>query len=141
MSISGLGKVYEDGETIIAQGDVGDCMFVVQTGRVKVIREDRGSEAQLAILGRGDTFGVMALLDQERRSATVRALGEARVLTVDKRTFLRRVREDPTLAFHTLRSLGDRVRLLSAEVVELRRRLDQDGTATTDSAGADRKEA
>lgn len=141
MSITGLGKLYEDGETIVAQGEVGDCMFVVQVGRVQVVREDAGTEVQLTTLQRGDTFGVMALLDRERRSATVRALGQARVLTVDRRTFLRRVREDPTLAFHTLRSLGDRVRSLSAEVVELRHRLDERGSATAKPAGAERREA
>lgn len=130
MSISGLGKLYEDGETICAQGDVGECMFVVQLGRVRVVREGAGGEEQLAILERGDCFGEMAILDREKRSATVRALGPARVLTVDRRTFLRRAREDPTLAFHTLRSLGTRVRRLSAEVVELRRRLGQQAVAS-----------
>lgn len=140
MSISGLGRLYEDGQTIVAQGDVGDCMFVVQVGCVQVVREDAGGEVQLATLRRGDTFGVMALLDRERRSATVRALGAARVLTVDRRTFLRRVREDPTLAFHTLRSLGDRVRSLSAEVVELRHRLGECAAATAGSTQAQRQE-
>ncbi|MBI5504411.1 MAG: cyclic nucleotide-binding domain-containing protein [Deltaproteobacteria bacterium] len=141
MSISGLGKLYEDGETIVAQGDVGNCMFVVQVGRVQVVRGDAGGEAQLTILQRGDTFGEMAILDHERRSATVRALGQARVLTIDRRTFLRRVREDPTLAFHTLHSMGARVRSLSAEVVELRRRLEQREAASAGAASPQRKEA
>jgi len=134
MSISGLGKLYEDGEVIAQQGDTGDCMFVVQVGRVRVVREGPGGEQQLGILERGATFGEMAIIDREKRSATVRALGPARVLTVDRRTFLRRVREDPTLAFHSLRSLGNRVRSLSAEVVELRRRLGQAATEGIDSA-------
>lgn len=141
MSINGLGKLYGDGETIVAQGDVGDCMFVVQVGRVQVVREGAGGEEKLTTLQRGDTFGEMAILDRERRSATVRALGEARVLTVDRRTFLRRVREDPTLAFHTLRSLGLRVRSLTAEVVELRQRLGHSAAATSGAAPAQRKEA
>ena len=54
------------------------------------------------------------------RSATVRAMGEVRVLTVDRRTFLARVHVDPTLALSILRSMSSRIRRLTVEVVALR---------------------
>jgi CRP/FNR family cyclic AMP-dependent transcriptional regulator len=120
MGTGDLGKTYGDGEIIIRQGDVGDCMYVIQTGQVAVVREDGDQEVHLATLGEGDVFGEMALFDRETRSATVRAVGEARVLTLDKRTFLRRVHEDPSVAFRIVQSMSHRIRQLNDELVRLK---------------------
>ncbi len=124
MSIDGLGKLYGDGETVVRQGDVGNCMFVIQKGSVEVILESPAGAVRLATLTAGDTVGEMAIFDREVRSATVRALGQARILTIDKRAFLRRVQEDPTLAFHILRGFSARIRRLDNEVAELQGQLD-----------------
>jgi CRP-like cAMP-binding protein len=119
MKPSALGKTYGDGEPIARQGEIGECMYVIQQGQVEVVREQDGNEVRLATLGEGDFFGEMALFDRERRSATVRALGEARVLTVDKRTFLRRIHEDPSLAFRIVKGMSQRIRTLDAQVARL----------------------
>ena len=119
-----LGRIYSDGEVIARQGELGDCMFVVQRGRVQIVLEGPdGSETPLGVIEEGDLFGEMAILEKQRRSATARALGEARVLTVDRRTFLRRVKEDPTLALNILRSLSHRIRHMNQELEEARGRL------------------
>ncbi len=120
MSGRGLGKVYRDGEEIVRQNEVGDCMFVIQEGQVEVLSELDDDEFRLGLLGPGDFFGEMAIVEKQARAATVRAVGEARVLTVDKRTFLRRVQEDPTLALNILRTLCQRIRALDTEIAELR---------------------
>lgn len=111
-----LGATYVDGEEIVREGEVGRCMYVIQSGRVEVVRGDDGAVQQLAVLGEGDFFGEMALFGEDERSATVRALGEARVLKVDKRTLLRRIQEDPLLALNLLEALSSRVRRLNDEV-------------------------
>lgn len=111
-----LGKVYGDGAVIIHQGEVGDCMFVIQSGQVEIVRADGGREVRLAVQGEGEFFGEMALVEHETRSATVRAVGEARVLTVDQRTFDRRIREDPSLAYRILQKMSERLRELNASV-------------------------
>lgn len=111
-----LGKIYHDAETIIKQGEQGDCMYVVQEGLVEIIKETDRGEVRLALRGKGEFFGEMAIFEREPRSATVRALGEARVLTIDKKNFLRRVYEDPSLAFHLVQSMSARIRELSTEV-------------------------
>ena len=111
-----LGKVFTDGEVIIQQGDVGDRMYVVQTGSVEVVHESNGEERRLSALTAGDFFGEMALFDKVVRSASVRALGEARVLTIDKRTLLKRISEDHLLAYNLLRSMSTRVRDLNDQV-------------------------
>ena len=76
-----LGKQYADQEIIIKQGDAGNCMYVIQEGRVEVIREGNGTELLLATLEEGDFFGEMAIFEREVRSATVRAKGKAIIAT------------------------------------------------------------
>lgn len=120
MVTGGLGKIYMDGEEIVHQGEVGDCMYVIQTGQAEAIQGKEGKEVRLAVLGEGDVFGEMALFERMPRSATVRALGDVRVLTIDKKTFLRRVHEDPSLAFRILQKLSYRIRELDTELVRLK---------------------
>ena len=120
MKAGELGKIYKDGEIIVRQGDVGDCMYVIQSGQVEVMKEKNGVEMPLTVLREGGIFGEMALLDKEVRSATVRALGEVRILTVDKKTFLRWMSEDPTVAFHVVEMMSKRIRELSEELVKLK---------------------
>jgi len=112
-----LGKVYADREVIISQGESGDCMYVVQGGRVEVLQDSlKGGEQHLAFLEAGDFFGEMAVFEKEIRSATVRAAGEARVLKIDKRALLTRIREDPLLAVNLLKTMSHRIRHLNEEI-------------------------
>ncbi len=122
MTTRELGKVYRDQEIIVQQGDMGDCMYVVQAGQVEVVRQEGDGEIRLAVLGEGDVFGEMALFERETRSATVRSLGEARLLTVDKKTLMRRVHEDPSLAFHIVQGMSRRIREMNAELAHMKLR-------------------
>jgi hypothetical protein len=115
-----LGKLYRSGEIIVRQGDPGECMYVLQAGQAEVIQEGDGREIRLGIMGEGDFFGEMAIVDREARSATVRAFGEVRVLTVDKALFMRRVHEDPSFAFRILQKMSHRIREKDAELTHLK---------------------
>ena len=119
-----LGKIFTNGEVIVRQGDVGEQMYVVQAGKVEVVLESGDDRDRVAILGPRDFFGEMALFDKEVRSATVQALGEARLLTIDKRTLLKRISEDPLLALNMLKSMSERVRSLNQQVSKTRNRID-----------------
>jgi CRP/FNR family transcriptional regulator len=114
-----LGKVYEDGEVIIQQGEVGDCMYVIQEGEVEIYLEDGESVIPLVKRKEGEFFGEMALFDRDVRSATVRALGQARILTVDKKNLLSRISKDPSMAFRLLETMSNRIRELLVEVNRL----------------------
>ncbi len=114
-----LGKVYQDGEVIVRQGEIGDCMYVIQEGQVEVVVERDDREVRLAIRGAGQPIGEMEILEHQPRSATVRALGQARVLTVDRKHFLRHIHQDPSLAYHMMQTMSQRIRELSTEVVRL----------------------
>lgn len=112
-----LGRKYRNGEPIVRQGLTGDSMYVVQNGRVEVLQQgDCGEEQHLAYLEAGDFFGEMAVFEKEVRSATVRAVGDAQVLKIDKKTLLRRIREDPLLAINLLKTMSHRIRELNSEV-------------------------
>jgi CRP-like cAMP-binding protein len=117
-----LGRVYEDGEYVIRQGELGDCMYVIQEGRVSILIDQNGEEVPIATRGPGDLIGEMAIFEREVRSAHVRALGRARILTVDKANFLRRIHEDPSLGFRVAQTLSRRLRELGAELAQLKHR-------------------
>jgi flavin-dependent dehydrogenase len=120
MTTDSLGRVYQDGENIINQGEAGDCMYVIQSGKVVIVQDRAGKKVHLAELGEGDFFGEMALFEREVRSTSVRAQGKVRVLTVDKRTLLRRIQEDPSMAFRILQKMSSRIRELDAQLSHIK---------------------
>lgn len=115
-----LGRVYRDGALIIRQGDVGSAMYVIQDGEVEVVRLHNGREVRLAVLSPGDIFGELSLLGNSKRSATVRALGDVRVITVDKNIFLRRIQEDLSLAFKIFQTMTARLDHMNVELSVLK---------------------
>ena len=121
METGALGQVYQPGEIIIRQGDAGDHMYVIQEGQVAVKVEQDGQEVLLAVQGTGEFFGELAIFERELRSATVQALGQVRVLSVDKRIVLRQISEDPTLAFNLVQHMAARIRSLTNEIARLSR--------------------
>lgn len=108
-----LGKKYRDGEVIVRQGEPGNCMFVIQSGQVEAVAESDGKELRLRTMGPNDFFGEMALFEQETRTATIRAVGPARILTIDKKNFLGGIHEDPSLAFRIVQTMSHRIRDLT----------------------------
>jgi len=133
MNMSSLGKMYQPGETIFRQGEVGDCMYVIQEGQVEVVSDVENGEIQLDILGKNEFFGEMAIFEHEIRSATVRALGPVRILTVDHKNFLQRIHEDPSLAYQLMEVMSNRVRRLMQEVTTMKQ-----GSSTSDLDENDR---
>ena len=121
MTAGALGKVYADGEILIRQGEVGDAMFVIQSGEAEILIEKEGVETRLRVAGEGEIIGEMAVFEREVRSATVRAMGEMRALTLDKRNFLRQIAEDPSIAFRIVESMSGRIRELSDRIGLLER--------------------
>ncbi len=115
MDTGALARMYEDGEIIVRQGEVGDCMYVIQEGVVDILCDENGEEIHIATRHAGDFIGEMAIFDRDVRSATVRAKGQVRILTVDKKNFMSRIHEDPSLAFRVVETMSHRLRELQAE--------------------------
>lgn len=117
-----LGKTYSAGEVIVREGELGDRMFIIQNGCVRVTRMIDDREIQLGELKAGDFFGEMAIIDREVRSATVSAVGDVRLLSIDKKNFLRRIHEDPSLAYRVLHRMSQKIRELDSELTRLKLR-------------------
>jgi CRP-like cAMP-binding protein len=81
------------GETVVSQGDPGTALYVIRSGEVEVMveRGDNGPPKRLAVLGRGEYFGEIALIESVPRTATVRALTDCELLSLEKEDFDRRV--------------------------------------------------
>ncbi len=88
-------QMYGNGETIVAQSAPGHSAYVVCDGRVRVSLDPGNHE--LAVLGQGDYFGEMSLLTGEARTATVRAMGDCRVLEVTSGQFRQFILERPAM--------------------------------------------
>ncbi len=82
-------KTYGLGEDIVTQGERGDSYYVVKSGRVAVLQKKKGEEEakQVAVLGEGDAFGEEALIRDDPRNATCRAIEQTTVYALDKEDF------------------------------------------------------
>ena len=105
-----LGRLYRDGEIVINKGDEGSCLFVVQEGKVEVFDKNGDGEVKIADLGAGEFFGEMGLFEKDVRSCTVRAIGDASILTLDKKNFYKTIQKDPSIAFRLLERMSARLR-------------------------------
>ncbi len=113
MSKTALGRSYKDGEIIHRQGELGDCMYLVQHGSVELIYRDGGKEFCLGELETGQFWGEDALLEEDYlRRATARAVGDTSVLSIEKRMFLSRIHEDPSFVLKVMRQMSRRSRAL-----------------------------
>ena len=100
-------------------------MYVIQSGKVEVIKKVPDGELVLKTLNAGEIFGEMALFDRLPRSATIKAVGEARILTIDKKGFFTKVSKDPTLAFNILESMSKRIRVLNDELCKFKKKREE----------------
>ena len=102
---------YPKGSVILFEDDPGDSLFVVRDGRVKVVLvADDGREVILGILGVGEHFGELALIDEQPRSAHVIAMEESTLLVLRRDDFRRRVEANPAVAWSLLTELSRRLR-------------------------------
>ena len=104
-------KSYPKGSVILFEDDPGDSLFVVRDGRVKVVlvAED-GREVILGILGVGEHFGELSLIDDQPRSAHVVAMEDSGLLVLRREDFKRRVEANPAVAWALLIELSHRLR-------------------------------
>ncbi|HEX2270601.1 MAG TPA: DUF1003 domain-containing protein [Pyrinomonadaceae bacterium] len=104
-------KVVPQNTRLFSQGEKGDSMYLIESGRVRIsIRDDDKQELTLAELAQGDFFGEMAIIDGRQRSADARVLEDARLAILSRDDFLRFVRTKPDVALEMLSALTDRLR-------------------------------
>ena len=104
-------KAVPQNTRLFRQGDKGDAMYLIESGRVRIsIHDDDKQELTLAELAQGDFFGEMSLIDGRQRSADARVIEDARLAVLSRDAFLSFVRTNPDVALEMLSALTDRLR-------------------------------
>lgn len=106
-----LTRKLQKGDVLMRKGEVGDSLFLIHQGWVKIVTEDsKGDELIINKCGPGETIGEMALLDQGTRSATVVAMDDAEVLELKNDVFEKILNQRPDVSLSIIRSYSDRLR-------------------------------
>ena len=104
------GRLFRKGEVIFREGDAGDKMYIIQSGKIRISKRTRDRETTLAILSDGDFFGEMAIIDKEPRSATAAAIEDCKVVILDDEVFETQIRANPKIVMQILRKMSSRLR-------------------------------
>jgi CRP-like cAMP-binding protein len=112
------------GETIFREGDEANAMFVVLAGEMEVTKKSRGAvDARVAVLGPGDWFGEMSIVDIQPRSATVRALAPGRLIRISAADldalYRHDVRSYAIIVLNLARELSRRLRVADGILADL----------------------
>lgn len=106
-----VNRKFRRNNLIIFEDDVGNSLFVIKQGRVKISRiSPDGSEAILAILGQGDFFGELSVIDGQGRSASVTSIDDVELLMLRRSDFLEMLSRIPKIAITLLKELAGRIR-------------------------------
>lgn len=111
---------FKRGETLVEQGQKSNALFILLTGRARVMTSDsRGREVILATLAQGDYLGEMSIIDNEPHSATVRAEVQTDVLMLGRAEFARCLTENASMSLVVMRGLVKRLRHADRKIESL----------------------
>jgi len=105
-----FGKRFSTGTVLFHEGDRGEEMFILQSGKVKISKKIRGVEKTLATLEKGEFFGEMAILNDKPRSASAETIEDSDMLVIDRKTFETLLRSNVEIAIRFIKRLADRLR-------------------------------
>ena len=105
-----FGKRFPTGTVLFREGDSGEEMFILQSGKVKISKKIRGVEKTLATLEKGEFFGEMAILNDKPRSASAETIEDCDMLVIDRKTFETLLRSNVEIAIRFIKRLADRLR-------------------------------
>tara|TARA_B110000263_G_scaffold239674_1_gene242106 strand:- start:94 stop:780 length:687 start_codon:yes stop_codon:yes gene_type:complete len=113
-------RSYLKNSMIILEEEYGDLVFVVQSGTIKITRvNDEGREVILALLGPGEIFGELAILDGEARSANALAQENCKLLAINKEDFLDILKNNFSISFNLMCELAKRLRKSDQQIEAL----------------------
>ncbi len=105
---------FDEGRVLFRKGDPGDSLYVVLAGRISIgTTSEDGKEVVLNVLGRGEVFGEIALLDGKARTANATAMAESHLLVLDRSDFMPFLESHPEVAARLIAVLCERVRWVS----------------------------
>lgn len=101
---------FQGGEIVFSEGEPGNAMFMILSGRVAIIKGDLQNPTILAFRGVGEIFGEMAILENQPRSATVVALDNAHLVGIQRTKFQELLSEMPSVSLSVMETLSSRLR-------------------------------
>jgi CRP-like cAMP-binding protein len=107
---------FSDGVPIAREGEVGDVMFLIISGEVRVTSVRDGREGELARRKAGEYVGEMALISKEPRMATLTTVGNVRTLSIDQKSFESLLRDRPDVSLAVIQILCERLKEASTEL-------------------------
>lgn len=111
-------RTYPRDAVIFNQGDQGDALYVVVSGRVRIsATSESGKEVFFNLMGPNDAFGEIALIDGQTRTASAVAMEETVAIVIQRPHFMQLLEKDPTVGIHLLKLFCQRIRWTS-ELVE-----------------------
>ncbi len=114
-----VSKRLEAGETLFLKGDPGDALYAVRRGQIRIATGiSSGRRLTLNLLGPGDVFGEVALLDGRPRTADAVAVEPTELYTVLRRDFFRFLEQRPSVAIRIVELLCERIRWMSSQMEE-----------------------
>lgn len=126
MTDMGVEKVLQDNEVLFREGDAGDEMYLIKSGKVKIIKKVGDDVKVLAVLREGDFFGEMSIIDGSPRSATALSDGETHLITFDKNALKKKMGEEPLIEYIVtelttrLRKADEQIKFLMIKSLEKR---------------------
>src|SRR5882762_7188458 len=118
-SLEHLVRKQPSGTVLFREGDRGQTMYVIRSGKVNISKRIGDSEITLAVLGPGEFFGEMALLEGLPRSAGATVIEEATLVEVDQQSFETLIRKNSEVALRLLRRLSARLREADRQIQSL----------------------
>jgi CRP-like cAMP-binding protein len=111
---------FHQHETILYQGDEGEMLYLIQSGRVRIyVLGEEGQEISVRLIGPGEVFGELAVIDDLPRSANAVAMEDTVVLTLPRSAYLDHLRRCPQLALNFMRTLSTRLRYTTVQAGSL----------------------
>jgi len=101
---------FDNGQVLFHEGDEGDDMYIIQSGRVAIKKKVKDSDTTLAVLEKGDFFGEMAILERLPRSATAEVVEEGDLIVISGEMFGDMIKANPEIAVRMLRKQSIRLR-------------------------------
>src|SRR5438270_715403 len=118
-SVEHLVRRHPSGTVLFREGDRGQTMYVIRSGRVNISKRIGDSEITLAVLGPGEFFGEMALLEGLPRSAGATVVEDALLIEVEQAAFETLVRKNGEIAVRLMRRLSSRLREADRQIQSL----------------------
>jgi len=116
------GRIFDAGKVIFQENEEGHHMYIIQEGSVKILKTLDKREYILAILGKGEFFGEMAIVSKIRRTATAVAADTVKVLEFDRNGFIGMIEKNAKIALNIIDKLSRRLLQANQQILHLKKK-------------------